>query len=83
MENSHNSEKAEYYRFQVKGHIAQRWSDWFDGFDLQYLGEDTLILGEVMDQAALHGVLAKIRDLGLPIILVEKIENECINDTDP
>jgi hypothetical protein len=83
MENSRSSEKAEYYRFQVKGHIDQRWLDWFDGFDLQYLDEDTIILGEAIDQAALHGVLAKIRDLGLPIILVEKVQNECSNDTDP
>lgn len=67
------------YRIRVRGHLAQRWSDWFDGFQLQYKDGDTIMTGGVADQAALHGVLAKIRDLGLPILLVKKLE-EGIDD---
>ena len=66
----------ETYRIQVRGHLSQRWSDWFDGFQVSYCGEDTILTGTVADQAALHGALAKIRDLGLPILLVQNLELE-------
>jgi hypothetical protein len=66
---------AYFYRIRVRGQLDRRWSDWFDGFEIQYIGEDTVLAGCVSDQAALHGVLAKIRDLGLMIILVEYLEN--------
>jgi hypothetical protein len=66
---------AYFYRVRVRGQLDQRWTDWFDGFEIQYFGEDTVLAGRVSDQAALHGVLAKIRDLGLMIILVEYLEN--------
>jgi hypothetical protein len=66
---------AYFYRIRLRGQLDRRWSDWFDGFEIQYIGEDTVLIGCVSDQAALHGVLAKIRDLGLMIILVEYLEN--------
>ena len=66
---------AYFYRIRVRGHLDQRWADWFDGFEMQSVGEDTVLAGCVSDQAALHGVLAKIRDLGLMILLVEYLEN--------
>jgi hypothetical protein len=59
------------YQIRVKGVLDQRWSAWFDG--LQLSGEPggvTVIAGEVTDQAALHGLLAKVRDLGLPLLSV-------------
>jgi hypothetical protein len=59
------------YQIRVKGALDQRWSAWFDG--LQISGEPggvTVIAGEVADQAALHGLLAKVRDLGLPLLSV-------------
>jgi hypothetical protein len=63
------------YAIYVKGILDQRWSDWFDGFSISYPAEDeTLLTGEVIDQAALHGLLATLRDLNLPILAVQKVE---------
>jgi len=67
---------ADFYRIRVRGHLDQRWADWFDGFDLEHVGGDTVLRGRVPDQAALHGALAKLRDLGLLILLVENYEHE-------
>ena len=57
------------YCFRVKGHLDDRWSDWFGGLAI-HRQEDgtTLLVGPVVDQAALHGVIARIRDLGLPLL---------------
>lgn len=66
---------AYFYRIRVRDQLDQRWADWFDGFQMQSVGEDTVVAGNISDQAALHGVLAKIRDLGLMILLVEYLEN--------
>ena len=59
------------YCFRVKGRLDDRWSDWFGGMAI-HLQEDgtTLLVGPVVDQAALHGVIARIRDLGLPLLSV-------------
>ena len=59
------------YRFRVKGHLDDRWSDWFGGLAI-HLQEDgtTLLVGAVVDQAALHGVIIRIRDLALPLLSV-------------
>jgi hypothetical protein len=62
------------YEIRVYGVLDQRWSDWFDG--LQLSGEPggvTVIAGEVADQAALHGLLAKVRDLNLPLLSVHRV----------
>ena len=71
-----------YYRIRVRGQLDQRWVDWFDGFEMQYIDEDTVLAGCVSDQAALHGVLAKIRDLGLTILLVERSVNWVEDDNE-
>lgn len=63
------------YRIRIRGLLDQRWSDWFSGLKIEYSGVDTILIGDVTDQAALHGILAKIRDLGLPILLVENLDN--------
>jgi hypothetical protein len=65
------------YHIRVKGVLDQKWSDWFDGLDItpQANGE-TLLAGPVTDQCALHGVLAKICDLGLPLRSVERVRDE-------
>jgi hypothetical protein len=62
------------YEIRVRGGLESRWSDWFDGLTITPQGEDeTLLLGPIADQAALHGLLAKIRDLGLPLVSVHRV----------
>ena len=65
------------YEIRVVGHLDLRWSDWFDGLSISHVGdEETQLTGSVADQAALHGVLHKIRDLGLPLLAVQRIDDE-------
>jgi hypothetical protein len=65
------------YHIRVKGSLDQKWSDWFEGFAVTPQAKDeTLLVGPVADQCALHGLLAKIRDLGLPLLSVERVEVE-------
>lgn len=63
------------YRIRVKGVLDEDWSAWFDGMRVtaQECGE-TMLTGPVRDQAALHGLLAKIRDMGIPLISVERVD---------
>ncbi|HVN54530.1 MAG TPA: hypothetical protein VMT46_09390 [Anaerolineaceae bacterium] len=56
------------YQIRVDGRISPIWSCWFDGFSLAYEGDQTVLTGRVIDQAALHGILACLRDLGLPLV---------------
>jgi hypothetical protein len=59
----------EYYEIRVKSHLDPRWSDWFAGLQLTHLdGDQTLLSGPLPDQAALHGLLERIRDLNLKLI---------------
>lgn len=59
------------YEIRVKGHLDQRWSEWFDGLEIHNLENgDAVLSGRIPDQAALHGVLVKVRDLGLCLISV-------------
>ena len=60
---------------RVKGQIDQHWSDWFDDLTVTHAGQnETVLTGPIVDQAALHGLLAKLRDLGLPIVSVNLSE---------
>lgn len=68
------SDKKEFYRITVKGRLDQSWSSWFDNMALSFADGETTISGEVADQAALHGLLAKVRDLGLTLIDVHRVE---------
>lgn len=62
------------YAVRVAGRLEQRWADWFDGLTLTYEVDGTTVLhGRVADQAALHGLLHKIRDLGLPLLSVTPV----------
>ena len=63
------------YEIRVKGHLENRWADWFEGLTITREDNgETLLAGTVADQAALHGWLRKVRDLGLPLISVKRIE---------
>ncbi len=65
---------ATYYQITVQGHLDARWSAWFDGLTITNEPDGKAVLaGPIADQAALHGVLAKIRDLGLPLIAVQPV----------
>jgi hypothetical protein len=68
-------DEARRYEIRIRGHLDSRWSDWFD--DLSLTREDggtTLLAGTVVDQAALHGLLQKVRDTGLPLVSVTPVE---------
>ena len=57
------------YRIRIQGHLDQRWASWFDGLALTHDEDGTTLLeGHVADQAALHGLLTKVRDMGLPLV---------------
>jgi hypothetical protein len=72
----------EYYEIKIKGCLDPGWSEWFAGLQLTYLdGDETLISGPLPDQAALHGLLERIRDLNLTLISVN-CSNPCTQDFD-
>jgi hypothetical protein len=62
------------YQIRIKGHLDDQWTDWFEGLTitLEENGE-TLLTGLVIDQAALHGLLKKVRDLGMPLLSVDSV----------
>jgi hypothetical protein len=62
------------YEIRVKGVLDGRWSAWFDGLEVTSDGHQTTIAGPVTDQAALHGLLAKVRDLGLELLDVRRAD---------
>jgi len=75
MTNGRAFSELSLYHIRVKGILDEKWSDWFDGFTITPQADDeTLLVGPVPDQAALHGLLAKIRDLGLPLLSVKRVE---------
>ena len=61
---------------RVKGRIDERWSDWFEDLITHTDQDETILSGTVVDQAALYGLLAKLRDLGLPLVSVNRVEIE-------
>jgi hypothetical protein len=66
------------YRICVQGQLDRRWSSWFDGLEIVPQADGTTLLtGFIRDQAALHGMLMKIRDLGLPLLAVQCLPGEC------
>jgi hypothetical protein len=72
MTNSHEFDQPSAYQIRLKGILDPSWSDWFDGLIISVDGQDTILTGYVTDQSALHGILAKINDLGFPLISVNK-----------
>ena len=63
------------YQIRIKGHLGSQWTDWFEGLTITLEEDgDTLLTGPVVDQAALHGLLKKVRDLGMPLVSVSPVE---------
>lgn len=63
----------DWYQIRIQGHLDQRWASWFDGLALTHDKDGTTLLqGHVADQAALHGLLTKVRDMGLPLVSVTR-----------
>ena len=61
------------YEIRVESILHERWSDWFDGLQIEILGDATILSGTLPDQSALHGILDRVRDLGLTVISVRRI----------
>jgi len=71
------------YEICIKGLLDNRWSNWFEGFTItRESNGETRLTGQVTDQAALHGLLRKVRDLGLPLISVNRIESHQADESD-
>jgi len=68
------------YQIRIQGHLGSQWTDWFEGLTItrQDNGE-TLLAGPVVDQAALYGLLRKVRDLGLPLLSVNRVKPDQAN----
>src|SRR5947207_11545383 len=70
------SEKAQpmVYQIRIKGHLGREWADWFEGLTITALDNgETLLTGPVVDQAALNGLLKKVRDLAMPLLSVMRV----------
>ena len=64
------------YQIRIEGHLGSQWTDWFEGLTITLEEDgDTLLTGPVVDQASLHGLLKKVRDLGLPLISVTPVKS--------
>lgn len=71
------------YQIRIKGHLGRQWTDWFGGLTITLENNgDTLLTGPVADQAALHGLLKKVRDLGLPLLSVVSVKPGQVDGSD-
>jgi hypothetical protein len=69
--------KGQFYEIRVEGHLGTSWVTWFEGLDIRHEENgETVLSGIIVDQTALHGVLMKIRDLGLPLVAVRRLPSK-------
>jgi hypothetical protein len=74
MSETLSANEAGRYEIRIKGHLDARWAAWFDGLDLTNSSDGTTVIrGVVADQSALHGLLQKVRDVGLPLMSVTQV----------
>lgn len=72
-----NPASSSVYQIRLKGHLGHEWTDWFGGMTIGLTTDgDTLLCGTVADQAALHGLLRKVRDLGMPLVSVNQTHSQ-------
>jgi hypothetical protein len=65
------------YQIRIKGHLGRQWTDWFGGLSIRLEENgDTILTGPVVDQAALHGLLRQVRDLGMPLLSVIQLQSD-------
>ena len=75
--------RPEVYQIRIKGHLGRQWTDWFSGLSITLEDNgDTVLTGPVVDQAALHGLLKKVRDLGMPLVSVSPVEHGQADQSD-
>ena len=71
------------YQIRIKGHLGRHWTDWFEGLAITLEDNgDTLLTGPVVDQAALHGVLKKVRDVAMPLVSVIRVKPDPADASD-
>ena len=71
----HDADQPMVYQIWIKGHLSHQWVGWFEGLTITLEDNgDTLLTGTVVDQAALHGLLKKVRDLGMPLLSVNRVK---------
>ncbi|MCA1572811.1 MAG: hypothetical protein LC798_21465 [Chloroflexi bacterium] len=72
------------YEIRLTGHLHERWATWFDGLTISQQGDGTTVIsGPIADQAELHGLLQRVRDLGLPLLSVERVGADGRDPTEP
>ncbi|MAU01234.1 MAG: hypothetical protein CL608_29165 [Anaerolineaceae bacterium] len=83
MSNKSESNEPTIYQIRIGGRLGEQWTAWFAQMTLTVADNgDTLLTGPVVDQAALHGLLRKVRDLGLPLISVVQLQSGNVDDRD-
>jgi hypothetical protein len=87
MSATHPSSKYDdeprWYEIRLRGHLDDKWADWFEGLTITRADNgETVLYGPLVDQAALHGVLRKVRDLGVPLLSVIQVEPKLANRLD-
>ena len=75
LESKTNQGQAMIYQIRLRGHLGAEWTDWFEGLTVTLEEDgDTLLTGPVVDQAALHGLLKRVRDLGMSLVSVNQVQ---------
>jgi len=70
----HDTDQPRVYQIRIKGQLVPQWTDWFEGLTITLEDGNTLLTGTVIDQAALHGLLKKVRDLNMPLLSVHSVD---------